>query len=233
MGAHSASHPARTHRVSGSPRAHSARRPKRASSTVVVAAAFGAGMLALTGAGVLAGLNAVATGTQDVTSGTLSLVVTTDVGAGFGQTFSNMAPGDTRNSFVLLTNGSDLAAKALTLGVSGSGSTLLTTDATKGLAVAVSSCSVAWTLVDGSCSGSSSALLASTPVATLSGTPGSLVAGAVAVDAVYHLKVSVTLPDQSETTTNGTPPGGTIQGLSTTLTFSFNELQRDAVTTNS
>lgn len=213
--------------------AHSAPRSKRSPSTVLLATAFGAGVLALTGAGVLAGLNAVATGTQAVSSGTLSLVVATDVGAGFGQTFSNMAPGDTRNSFVKLTNGSTLAAQALTLGVSGSGSTLLSTSATKGLAVSVTGCSVAWTLADGTCSGTSTGLLTATPVATLSSTPGSLVAGAVAVDAVYHLKVSVSLPDQTETTTNGVVPAGTIQGLSTTLTFSFNELQRDAATTNS
>lgn len=212
--------------------AHSIRRPHRSRGRIALAAAFAAGVLSLTGAGVMAGLNAVATGTHDVTSATLSLTVSTDAGAGFGQTLSNMAPGDVANSFVRLTNGAGLAAKDLTLSVTGTGSTILTTSAAKGLAVAVSSCSVAWTASDGSCSGSSSSLLASTPVATLSGTPGTLVSGAVAASAVYHLKLSVSLPDQSETTTNGTPPGGTVQGLSTTLTFSFNELQRDAVTTN-
>lgn len=212
---------------------HSAPRPKRSTSKILLTTAFGAGVLALTGAGVLAGLNAVATGTQAVSSGTLSLVVSTDVGAGFGQTFSNMAPGDTRNSFVKLTNGSTMAAQALTLGVTGSGATLLSTSATKGLAVSVTGCSVAWTLAGGTCGGTSTGLLTTTPVATLSSTPGSLVPGAVAVDAVYYLKVSVSLPDQIETTTNGVVPAGTIQGLSTTLTFSFNELQRDAAITNS
>ncbi|HET7487888.1 MAG TPA: TasA family protein [Acidimicrobiales bacterium] len=213
--------------------AHSIRSSRtRSRKRVALAAAFAAGVLALTGAGVYAGLNAVATGTADVTSGTLSLTVTADVGAGFGQTISNMAPGDTYNSFVKLTNGANLAAKDLTLAVTGSGSTLLTTDGTKGLAVAVTQCSVAWTLATGACSGSTTALLASTPVATLSSTPGSVVSGAIAASTVWHLKVSVSLPDQSETTTNGTPPGGTIQGLSTTLTFTFSESQRTAVTTN-
>lgn len=208
------------------------RRARRSTSRVMLAGAFGAGVLALTGAGVFAGLNAVATGTQDVTSGTLSLVVSTDAGAGFGQTFSNMAPGDVHNSFVALTNGATLAAKDLTLSVSGTGANVLTTSTTKGLAVAVTQCSVAWTS-GAVCGGSTTALLASTPVATLSGTPGSVVSGAIATSAVYHLMISITLPDQVETTTNGTPPGGTVQGLSTTLTFSFNELQRVAVTTNS
>jgi spore coat-associated protein N len=216
--------------------AHSIRRNRRSRSRgrsrVALAAAFGAGVLALTGAGVYAGLNAVATGTHDVTSGTLSLTVSTDAGAGFGQTITNLAPGDVHNSFVRLTNGANLAAKNLTLSVAGSGSTILTTSATKGLTVAVSSCSVAWTAATGVCSATETALLAAAPVSTLTSSPGSLVSGAVATSAVYHLKLSVTLPDQSETTTNGTPPAGTVQGLSTTLTFTFNELQRDAVTVN-
>lgn len=213
--------------------AHSRSRRRRNPTRVLLAGAFGAGVLSLTGAGVYAGLNAEATGTQAVTSGTLSLVVSTDAGAGFGQTFSNMAPGDVRNSFVRLTNGSSLAAQALTLGVTGSGSSLLTTSATKGLTVSVTGCSVAWTVGDGSCSGTTTPLLTATPVATLSATPGSLVPGAVATSAQYHLKVSTALPDQNETTTNGATPVGTIQGLSTTLTFTFNELQRSAATTNS
>ena len=45
--------------------------------------------------------------------------------------------------------------------------------------------------------------------------------------------MTTTLPDQNETTTNGTLPGGTIQGLSTTLTFTFSETQRAATTTES
>lgn len=212
--------------------AHSrSRRSQRSKTRLALAGAFGAGVLALTGAGVYAGLNAVATGTHDVSSGTLSLVVATDAGAGFGQTISNMAPGDLANSFVKLTNGTTLAAKDLTLGVTGTGSNVLTTSGAKGLAISVSQCSVAWT-AGGVCSGTTTALLASTPVATLSSTPGSLVSGAITTSAVYHLKIGIALPDQVETTTNGTPPGGTVQGLSTTLTFSFNELQRDATTTN-
>ena len=43
----------------------------------------------------------------------------------------------------------------------------------------------------------------------------------------------MTLPDQSETTTNGTLPAGTIQGLSASLTYTFAETQRDATTSNS
>lgn len=200
---------------------------------IALAAAFSTAVLGLVGAGVFAGLSATATGTQSVSGGTLSLIVTPDVGAGFGQSYSNVAPGDTMNSYVVLTNGSSLAAQAMTLQVVGTGSTLLTTDATRGLHVTVTQCSVAWTLATGTCTGTTTTLLASTSVSTLASTPGSVIPGTIAVNAVYHLQVSLTLPNQSETTVNGTVPSNSIQGLSTTLTYTFDEAQRSATTTNS
>jgi len=199
-----------------------------------LATAFSGAILAVTAAGVFAGLNATATGTEAASSGTLSLTLGAASGsAGFGQTISNMAPGDVNNVYVELTNGGTIAGTGLTLGVTGTGSTLLTTSAPKGLAVAINGCSVAWTVSTGVCSGTTTALLASDPVATLTTTPGTIVSGAVAVGAVYHLQVSLSLPTETETTTNGTPPGGTIQGLSTSLTYTFTESQRTATTTNS
>lgn len=201
----------------------------------ILIASCAAGGLALTGAGVYAGLNAVATGTQAVSSGTLSLVLANETGSTFSGAVSNMAPGDVANRFVNLTNGTTLAAQNLTLKVQGAGTTLLTTSATKGLAVTVTSCSTSWTVTSGvaSCTGgTTSVVMASTPVATLSTTPGA-VQSTVATGAVLHLQVTLTLPDQTETTTNGTPPGSTIQGLSDTLTYTFSEAQRTAVTTNS
>ncbi|HEX3461414.1 MAG TPA: TasA family protein [Acidimicrobiales bacterium] len=206
--------------------------------TYLIAGVFGVGVLSLTGAGVYAGLTATATGTQTVTSGTLSLTLSpTSPSLGFGQTISNMAPGDQNNTYVKLTNGGTLAATGLTLGVTGTGSTLLTTDAVKGLAVAINGCSVAWTVVLGTpgsatCGGTTTPLLASTPVATLTTTPGSL-ASTMAVSASLFLQVNLTLPNQSENTLNGVAPGSTIQGLSTTLTYSFNEAQRTAQITTS
>lgn len=211
-------------------------KPRRSRTRVILAASFVIGVLSLTGAGVYAGLNATATGTQSVSSGTLSLTVAAGSGStGFGQTITNVAPGDVNNTYVDLTNGTsgNLAAQNLTLGVTGTGSTLLTTSATKGLAVAVNQCSVAWNATSGVCSGTTTALLTSTPVATLSSTAGTVVSGAIAAGTSWHLQVSLALPDQSETTVNGTPPTTTIQGLSTTLTYTFGEAQRTATTTNS
>jgi hypothetical protein len=208
-------------------------RRRRNPTRVALAVAFAVGVLSLTGAGVYAGLTATATGTAAVTSGTLSLTMAAGSGSvGLPQTVSNMAPGDVVNTFVDLSNGSGLAAKNLTLGVTGTGSTLLTTDATKGLAISVTQCSVAWTVATGVCSGTTTPLVTSTAVATLSSTPATVVSGSVATSASWHLRLGLTLPDQNETTVNGVPPTPTIQGLSTTLTYTFSESQRTATTTN-
>jgi hypothetical protein len=75
--------------------------------------------------------------------------------------------------------------------------------------------------------------MAATPVATLATTATAVGSGAIATSAVYHLQISITLPDQNETTINGVTPTTTVQGLSTTLNFTFNEVQRALVTTNS
>lgn len=214
--------------------AHRQRRHPFGAGRAITVGMLAAGVAAFAGAGVYAGLQANATGTAAVSSGTLSLTLGAESGsAGFPQTITNMAPGDVVNTYVDLTNGSSLAGKDLNLTVTGTGSTLLTTSATKGLNVTINSCASAWTVASGTCSGGATLLGTSAdPVSTLSGTPNTLVAGAVTTSAVYHLQVQLTLPDQNETTTNGSPPGSTIQGLSTTLTYTFNEAQRTATTTN-
>jgi hypothetical protein len=206
--------------------------PRRRRTTVAVA--FAALGLAITGIGVYAGLQATASNAaaQTVTSGTLKLVYA-DNGVGFSQSILLMAPGDVVNRFVDLSNTGTLAGKNLTLGVADASSTKLTTDATNGLHVTVSSCTVAWVVAanTGTCAGTTTVLLNNAALSALVSSPSSLVSGAVA--SAYQLKISLTLPDQNEITTNGTLPVGTIQGLSASLTWSFNEAQRDAATTNS
>ena len=201
----------------------------------------------MTGVGVYAGLNAVATGTESVNSATISLTLGHDGNsAGFPQTVSNMAPGDVYDTYVTLTNGtgSNLAAQNITLAVAGSpsNSTLITppvADGTTGLEVSITQCSLAWTVTTGtpgsaSCTGgTTTSLLATTAVSSL-GTATTLISGAIAAAAVYHLQVTLTLPSSlNETTTNGTTPASSIQGQSVTLTYTFSESQRTATTTNS
>ena len=205
--------------------------PTSATGRLVAAAAIGATGLALTGAGVYAALTAQATNTtpEAVSSGVLSLTMSPN-GAGFTTAISNLAPGDVVNRHISLVNGS-LEGKNLTLGVTDATPTPLTTDATNGLQVTVTGCSVAWTPGTGACSGSTTPVLTSTPIASL-GTPAAL-ASVVTASSTQHLQVSLALPNSTEVITNGVVPGTSVQGRSAALTWTFTETQRDATTTNS
>jgi hypothetical protein len=202
---------------------------------LIAACAVAATGLAITGGGVYAALTANATNTtaQNATSGTLSLTMGNN-GAGFGQAVSNLVPGDIVNRYITLTQGTVLDGKDITLAVADATPTLLTTNATKGLRATVTQCSVAWVpgTGAGTCSGTPTVLLANTPLSTLA-SPAAVKTGVNAVGSVLNLQVSLTLPDQAETTTNGITPAGTIQGLSSALTWTFSESQRTATTTGS
>lgn len=192
--------------------------------------------LAVTGFSVFAGLNAVADNSaspQAVSTGTLSLTMSAD-GDGFTQSITKLAPGDVVNRYVTLTNGGTLDATGLTLGVADANSDTLSSSATKGLHVTVTECTAGtWDPTTGACSGTATALLSDVALSSLVSTPASLVSGSIAAGATEPLQVSVALPDQSETTTNGTAPTTTIQGVSASLTWTFSEDQRTATTTNS
>jgi spore coat-associated protein N len=143
-----------------------------------------------------------------------------------------MAPGDTVNRFIDITNGGTLDGTALTLKVADAAATTLTTDATNGLQITVTQCSVAFTTGTGACSGTTT-----TPLATISAngllTAQSLTGITTTAGAVARLKFTLTLPAGSEVTTNGNLPSGTVQGVTSTLTWTFNEAQRNATTTQS
>jgi spore coat-associated protein N len=214
----------------------SARPSRRPNPRMLAACAVAAAGLAITGGGVYAALNATAfnTAPQAASSGTLSLTMASN-GTGFSQAISNLAPGDTVNRYISLTQGDTLDGKDITLGVADGTPTLLTTSATKGLRVTVTSCPTAWTpgTGAGTCSGTPTVLLASTPLSTLTAGPVAVKAGANAASSVLNLQISLALPDQTETVTNGVAPAGTIQGLSSALTWTFGETQRTATVTGS
>lgn len=192
------------------------------------------------GTSVFAGLNATATATDDVSAGTLKLSGSSGTGSvGLTQNISNMAPGDVVNRYVTLANDGSLPAKDLGLAIASSGTASLLADGTgsatnKGLTVAVNSCSVAWNATDGTCSGTQKIEVAATKLNTFSskqnfGNTPTL----AATNGLSYLQLQVTLPDQNETTVNGTLPANTVQGGSVTLNYTFSEAQRVATTTNS
>jgi hypothetical protein len=212
---------------------HSQAKEKRHGRTVVAGLiALSVGLLST--AGVYAALTAVATGSESVTSGTLLLTVGPDTGSvGFPASVTNMAPGDTMSTYVNLKNTGTLAGSGITLSTSALNSNPLTNGsiAGEGLNATITECSVAWTAA-GACTGTSTVVLASTPVSTMLSTPTSLASSALAAGgAINHLQFTLGLSG-TETSTNGVLPAATIQGLSNTVTFTFTESQRTPVSTN-
>lgn len=210
---------------------HSAPRKPHTGITVIGGLLLtSAGLLA--SAGIYAGLSATATSSaESVTSGTLKLTLGADTGsAGFSTFAAKMAPGDTDNVYVNLSNTGTLATAAgMTLAVTGTPSNALTngTVAGEGLNVTLSQCSVAWTVATSTCSGTTTAILATTQVSSLATAAAlsNVPALAAATGQVAHLRVSLGLV-ASETSTNGVLPASTVQGLSSALTYTFTEQQR-------
>ncbi|MGA2838059.1 MAG: hypothetical protein ABSF84_15815 [Acidimicrobiales bacterium] len=204
--------------------------------TLTVAGLFAASVGLLVTAGVYAGLSATATGAESVTSGAPNLTLIPDVGAGFSSFTGKMAPGDTDNVYVDLDNTGTLASAAgMTLSVAGSPSNALANGSTsgEGLSVTATQCSVAWTLATGACTGTTTAVLPATTVNTL-GTATALSnvhALVAATGQVAHVQVILGLA-ATETSVNGVGPASTVQGLSTTLAYTFTEQQRTGTVTN-
>jgi hypothetical protein len=173
---------------------------------------------------------------QQVSTGTLILDLA-DTGAGFGQTISNLAPGDTVNRYVELTNSGTLEGQSLTVAITpsvDSDSVLMSDgpgDTTKALTLTVSSCPVAWDAGDFSCTGGATELQSASSLGALT-SPISLGTGSVGPDASFYLKISLSLPDQDEVTVNGVPPTPTIQNAAANLTYTFAIAQRGGTTTN-
>ncbi len=204
---------------------------------LAIVAAATVGGTALVGSSVFASLTATASNTSahSVTSGTLKLTeAASGVGgltAGFTTAVTAMAPGDTINRFIDLTNGGTLAGASWTLGLADSAVTKLTTDAVNGLSVVVKECSVAYTTGTGLCSGTETPMLTTTANALLSPQALTVVAADLLPGALTHTKFIIALPASLEVTTNGTLPPLTIQGLTSLLTWTITETQRAGTNT--
>jgi hypothetical protein len=204
--------------------------------TIVVAAAIGGtGMVA---SNVFAALTATATNTSggSVTTGTLKLILApsavSGITGGFTTAITGMGPGDTVNRYVDLSNTGTLDGASPTLQIVTSDSNTLVNSSSAGLQVAITACSVAWTNT-GTCSGTSTTVLASTPASTIKTAAQNLTLPSVLVGGVNYLKVATTLPAGTENVLNGVLPVGTVQGLTATLTWTFIIQERAATNTNS
>lgn len=180
-------------------------------------------------AGALAGMETFATwtattsATNTLSSGTV-LIALGNTGASTNRltvNASGLVPGDTiQRSFDLSNTGSqDLSSVALT--TTASPSSLLDTDGTHGLQMVVDRCSVAWTETGSSpafsytCSGSTTTVISSRAVIQSALTMPGL--SALTAGGTDRLRLTLTFPSSA---------GGTFQGLSSTLTYSFLGTQR-------
>jgi hypothetical protein len=204
--------------------------------TIIAAAAIGGA--GLVSSNVFAALTATASNTTggSVTTGTLSLTLApssvSGITGGFTTAITAMGPGDTVNRYIDLTNAGTLDGATPTLQIASVDSSTIVNNPTTGLQVSISACTVAWTNT-GTCSGTTSVVIASTPVATLKSSAQNITLPTVLAGGLNRLKVSMALPAGSENTVNGVLPVNTVQGLTAALTWSFTVTERSAVTTNS
>jgi len=134
---------------------------------------------------------------------------------------SALAPGDTVQRSVDLTNSGSIDLAGVTLTTTASPSSLLDTDATNGLQMVVDKCSVAWTEAGPpftyTCSGSTSSVLASRAVIGSNLSLSNL--GVTTPGATDHLRVTLTLPSGAD---------NSFQNKSSTITYAFTGTQRTA-----
>lgn len=191
---------------------------RRILATLGVLGAIGAlatvGTYSLFTDSVAAGPQTVASGTVDIALGSVNRLT---VGA------SNVAPGDTIQRAVDITNAGSIDFASATLTTNATATSLLDTDATNGLQMVVDKCSVAWTETavgagfTYTCSGATSSVIASRAVigsALPLGALASLTAGGT-----DRLRVTLTLPTSAD---------NTFQGKSSTIQYTFNATQRAA-----
>jgi hypothetical protein len=102
----------------------------------------------------------------------------------------------------------------------------------EGLTVAVTQCSVVWSAT-GTCAGATTSILPSTLLSAFSSPQAlsNVPSLAASTGQLAHLQFSLSMAG-TETSTNGVLPSPTIQGLSTTITWTFTEQQRAGQTTN-
>jgi hypothetical protein len=211
---------------------------KKSPWRALAGAAIVVSVATIAGQSVIASLNATAFNTvaQQISAGTMKLDLANS-GNGFGQNITNVVPGDVINRYVTLTNSGSINGIGLSLKTAQTGTASLISDAVGGgtnqaLRLTVTGCSVAWDTVNGTCSGTTSTELAATPIGSLTSAT-TLTSSTMNSGAIKYLQMSISLPDQNETTVNGALPANTVQGGAVNVTYTFDLAQRTATTTNS
>ena len=190
--------------------------PGATSNKVIASIALVCAAAAIAGLGTFATFTSSTSTSHTIASGTLSLTSGPTNRLGTGA--STIAAGDSMQRAIDLNYAGSISFGSATLTTSASASSALDTDASDGLHIAIDKCSVAWTESGPpytyTCGGSTSTVLASSPVIGSNVTLSNLTLTAGSTD---HLRVTVTLPSTA---------GNTFQNLSSTVGYTFTGVQR-------
>lgn len=180
---------------------------------------------AIAGLGTFGTFTSTTSASQQISTGTVAI----ELGAAGTATnrltvnATGLVPGDSVQRQVALSNTGNQNLSGITLTTTASTSSLLDTDATNGLQLTITACSVPWTEAGTApaytytCGGTTTTILAARPVlgsAVALGTNAALTAGATA-----NLVVRMTFPTAAD---------NTFQAKSSTIVFSFTGTQRVA-----
>jgi predicted ribosomally synthesized peptide with SipW-like signal peptide len=175
----------------------------------------------IAGLGTFATFTSTTSASHTVSSGTVTIALGA-TGASTNRLNVNasaIAPGDTIQRSVDLINQGTLDLASVTLTTTASPSSLLDTDATNGLQMAIDRCSVAWTESGPpytyTCGGSTSTVLASRAVIGSGLSLSNL--SATTAGNTDHLRVTLTFPSGA---------GNTFQNQSSTISYAFTGTQR-------
>jgi spore coat-associated protein N len=160
---------------------------------------------------------------QSVGAGKVDIGLSQHATAGTTVAATNLVPGDTIQRAVTLTRSGDTEKFGSVLLSTSAGTTnLLSTDATNGLQLKVDQCSVAWVKAADSsltCSGTTTAILASRAVTGANLDLGAATTALNAVGAASNLRLQLSLPVAAD---------NNFQGLNNVITFKFDATQRTA-----
>lgn len=190
---------------------------------VLLSAALIGGAASIAGLGTYATFTDTTSASMPVDSGVVDINLGA-VGAANRLTVAavDIVPGDTMQRAFTLANSSTEAVASITLTTSATTSSLLDTDATAGLQMAIDKCSVAWVELGVSpaftytCAGTTSAVLASRAVI---GSGLALSNLSLAASSTDNLRLTLTFPSTA---------GNTLQNLASTVVYTFTGTQRAA-----
>ena len=169
----------------------------------------------IAGLGTFATFTSSTSASHTIASGTLSLTAPV---SRLGTGASPIAAGDTMQRAIDLSYSGTISFGSVTLTTSATSSSLLDTDATNGLQIAIDKCSQAWTESGPpytyTCGGSTSSVLASR---ALIGSAIALSNLTLTAGSTDHLRVTVTLPSSAD---------NTLQNKSSTIDYTFTGVQR-------